>query len=75
MYKAAAAGGASFYLTGEMRHHDALASTAAGLNVVCLGHSNSERITLKRLADRLSALLPKQRVILSKADRDPFEIV
>lgn len=75
MYKAAAAGGASFYLTGEMRHHDALAAAAAGLNVVCLGHSNSERITLKRLADRLSALLPKQRVILSKADRDPFEIV
>lgn len=75
MYQAAAAGGATFYLTGEMRHHDALAAAAAGLSVVCLGHSNSERITLKRLADRLAVLLPKQKVVLSKADKDPFEIV
>ena len=75
LYRAAAAGGATFYLTGEMRHHDALAATAAGMNVVCLGHSNSERITLKRLADRLAVTLPKLKVVIAKSDADPFKVV
>jgi dinuclear metal center YbgI/SA1388 family protein len=75
LYKSAAAAGATFYLTGEMRHHDALAATAAGLDVVCLGHSNSERIALTALADRLRKDLPALKVVLSAADRDPFEIV
>jgi len=75
LYEQAAAEGATFYLTGEMRHHDALAAVAAGVNVVCLGHSNSERIALKHLADRLSVLLPKLKVLLAAADQDPFEIV
>jgi len=74
IYRTAIAKGASFYLTGEMRHHDALDAVASGLTVVCLGHSNSERIALRRLADRLAVKLPKLKVILSKMDRDPFEI-
>ncbi len=74
LYKAALAAGAQLYVTGEMRHHDALAASAAGMTVVCLGHSNSERPALASLADRLRALLPKLKVTLSKADRDPFVI-
>jgi putative NIF3 family GTP cyclohydrolase 1 type 2 len=58
-----------------MRHHDALAAGAAGLNVVCVNHSNSERITLERLRERLAQSLPQIRCELSRADRDPFEIV
>ena len=75
MYRTAAAAGATFYLTGEMRHHDALAASAAGLTVVCLGHSNSERITLTRLADRLREMLPKLDAAVAASDRDPFDIV
>ncbi len=74
LYQAAASAGATFYLTGEMRHHDALAAEAAGLTVVCLGHSNSERITLRSLANHLKLLAPKLQVVQSKQDRDPFEI-
>lgn len=74
LYKAALAGGAQLYITGEMRHHDALAASAAGMTVVCLGHSNSERPALASLAQRLKALLPKLKVTLSKADRDPFVV-
>jgi dinuclear metal center YbgI/SA1388 family protein len=73
LVRAAAAAGAQFYLTGELRHHDALAATAAGMTVVCLGHSNSERIALTVLARRLSLALPKLAVALSQADADPFE--
>ena len=72
---AAVKAGAQLYLTGEMRHHDALAAAAAGMTVVCVGHSNSERPALDRLAARLSLLRPKLDVVLSKQDKDPLEIV
>jgi putative NIF3 family GTP cyclohydrolase 1 type 2 len=72
---AAARAGAQLYLTGEMRHHDALSAAAAGMTVVCVGHSNSERPALERLAARLSLLRPKLDVVLSKQDKDPLEIV
>jgi len=75
LWQAADQAGATLYLTGEMRHHDALAATAAGMNVVCAGHSHTERITLQRLARRLLEHRPRLRVVLSKQDRDPFEIV
>lgn len=75
VWKSAAAAGATLYLTGEMRHHDALAAAQADMNVVCVGHSHSERIALKRLADRLSADRPKLNVALAQSDRDPFTIV
>jgi len=75
LWKTALSSGAGFYLTGEMRHHDALAATNAGLTVVCVGHSNSERITMISLAKRIAEALPKLNVSVSKLDRDPFEIV
>jgi len=75
LFRAAASAGASFYLTGEMRHHDLLAAAAAGLNVVCVGHSNSERIALTSLAAALAESLPDLPVTLSRRDRDPIEIV
>jgi len=62
------------YLTGEMRHHDALRAAAAGLTVVCTLHSNSERVTLAALARRLAKECPAIQWTLSMADRDPFQI-
>lgn len=75
LWKAARQAGAQLYLTGEMRHHDALAAAAAGMVVVCTGHSNSERLSLARLAGRLQQSLPKLDVFVAKADKDPFEII
>ncbi len=75
MFRAAAAQGAAFYLTGEMRHHDALAATQLGLTVLCTGHSNSERVALGRLAERIVGRLPRLKLQLSQRDRDPFDIV
>jgi dinuclear metal center YbgI/SA1388 family protein len=65
---------AEMYVTGEMRHHDAIKAAAAGLTVVCTLHSNSERVTLKHLKSRLAAILPPIEFHLSQADRDPFAI-
>src|SRR4029078_6552619 len=49
---------AELYLTGEVRHHDAVKAAAAGMTVVCTLHSNSERAVLKRLMSRLANRLP-----------------
>ncbi|HZL38389.1 MAG TPA: Nif3-like dinuclear metal center hexameric protein [Tepidisphaeraceae bacterium] len=65
---------AELYVTGEMRHHDALRAAEAGITVVCTLHSNSERLALARLKPRLEAMLPGLAFHLSQADRDPFSI-
>jgi hypothetical protein len=66
---------ADLFLTGEMRHHDAIKAARAGVTVVCTFHSNSERAVLVRLRDRLSQALPELSIHISKADRDPFGVV
>jgi dinuclear metal center YbgI/SA1388 family protein len=65
---------AELYLTGEMRHHDAIRAARAGLTVVCTLHSNSERAALKRLKQRLEETLAGLTCHLSQKDRDPFSI-
>ena len=76
LYEAALAAEADAYVTGEMRHHDALAAAAAEnrMMVLCVGHTNSERPVLAKLADRLRRELPALQVSLSRFDRDPFRI-
>jgi len=68
------AAGAELYLTGEMRHHDAVKTAAAGITVVCTLHSNSERAVLKRLKKRLEQLPGVPPISISRSDRDPFVI-
>ncbi|MEO8877024.1 MAG: Nif3-like dinuclear metal center hexameric protein, partial [Polyangiaceae bacterium] len=73
LYRDAVAAGADLYLTGEMRHHDAIAA-GRKITVVCALHSNSERITLKMLAAKLNELAGFDAVV-SETDRDPFQIL
>ncbi|MBN1787385.1 MAG: Nif3-like dinuclear metal center hexameric protein [Sedimentisphaerales bacterium] len=61
------------YLTGEIKHHQALAAQEAGMTVVCLGHSVSERFILKKVAKELQKNLKDVKIIISKKDKDPFE--
>jgi dinuclear metal center YbgI/SA1388 family protein len=58
-------------LTGELKHHDMLAYQAAGIGVILLGHSESERPILPILAARLRRALPTLKLTLSRADRGP----
>jgi dinuclear metal center YbgI/SA1388 family protein len=67
-------GKAELYLTGEIRHHDAVKAAAAGMTVVCTLHSNSERAVLKRLAKRLEATAGMPPIRVSSADHDPFVV-
>jgi dinuclear metal center YbgI/SA1388 family protein len=75
VYRQAIAEGAGLFVTGELPHHHALTAAAAGMAVLCLGHSHTERITLNRLAEQLALAIPKLKVIRSAQDRDPYEIV
>ncbi len=74
LLKSAAAEGATFFLTGEIRHHEALEASRSGMTVICLGHANSERLGLPRLAHQVRELLPGLTVKVSKADTAGLEI-
>ena len=62
-------------VTGEIRHHDALAIDRCGCTAIALGHWASERPVLEPLAERLSAALPGVTYIISTADQDPFRTI
>jgi dinuclear metal center YbgI/SA1388 family protein len=47
------AAGCDAYLTGEVRHHEALAATASGLTLVEAGHYHTERVMVKALRNGL----------------------
>ncbi|KAJ1302477.1 hypothetical protein OPQ81_002795 [Rhizoctonia solani] len=71
------------YLTGEMSHHEVLATVAQGTSVILCGHSNTERPYLPTLQKKLQHALDGDEelagenydVIISKSDADPLKIV
>lgn len=69
----ALAQGCDLYVTGELRHHTALAAQEAGLTCLCLSHSVSERFALKKLVPSLKKCLTRVKIRVSRCDRDPFE--
>ncbi len=63
---------AELYLTGELKHHQALAAQEAGLTCICLSHTVSERFILKKFAKQLQKQLNSVTIRVSKKDVDPF---
>ena len=59
-------------ITGEIRHHDALAIRRRDCSAIALGHWSSERPVLPVLADRLRESLPGVDVSISGCDSEPF---
>jgi len=76
---------ADVYFTGEMSHHEVLASVASGRNVILCGHTNTERGYLPLLASKLRAELAKLEgeakifaaasIHISQEDRHPLDFV
>ncbi len=64
---------ADLYLTGELKHHHALAAQEAGLTCICLSHTVSERFILKKFAGQLKKQVKAVTIRISKKDADPFE--
>ncbi|EJD40915.1 NGG1p interacting factor 3 [Auricularia subglabra TFB-10046 SS5] len=68
--------------TGEMQHHEVLATVASGSHVLLCGHTHTERGYLKVLQERLQQELASEQglggeveVLISSADRHPLDIV
>ena len=64
---------ADLYLTGELKHHHALAAQQAGLTCICLSHTVSERFILKKLAKQLQKQMRQIKIKISAKDADPFK--
>ena len=69
---------ADAFVTGELRHHDALEAARRGMLVVAALHSNSERAAVRVFAERLQARLSGLSGITVRAstsDADPLAVV
>ncbi|MEM0982404.1 MAG: Nif3-like dinuclear metal center hexameric protein [Planctomycetota bacterium] len=67
--------GCEAFVTGEMKHHEILASLDRGTSLLLAGHTNTERGYLPRLASKVSAQLPALTIAISNADRDPLTVL
>lgn len=71
----AACRGADAYLTGEMRHHEALDAARTGVTCVVAGHYETEKPFGEFLASYLKKRIPDTAFLLSRAERPPFETI
>ncbi|MHC4478280.1 MAG: Nif3-like dinuclear metal center hexameric protein [Planctomycetota bacterium] len=63
---------ADLYVTGELKHHHALAAQEADLTCICLSHTVSERFILKKFAKQLQKQIASVTIRISRKDKDPF---
>ena len=75
LVSAAAKSGAQAFVCGELGHHDALACVRKGMVAITTLHSNTERLALPALAEKLGVELPGIEVAVAKRDRDPFGVL
>ena len=62
---------AELFVTGELRHHDAM----RGCAIIATLHSNSERAAVREFGGRVASSLAGVEVMLSDRDADPFYFV
>lgn len=70
--QAAIGHGCQVFVTGEMKHHEVLAATGAGVSVILGGHTRTERGYLPLLMKRLETELEGAKVVVSTRDVDPL---
>lgn len=68
----AACRGGDAYLTGEMKHHEALEAARTGLTCVIAGHYETEKVFAEFLAAYLKKRIPDTAFLLSKVEKPPF---
>lgn len=68
---AAAAAGADVFVTGECKHHEALAAQVLGLNVLTCGHYETESVVLPALISRLQKIENDVQYYVTLAEASP----
>lgn len=71
----AAIRGGDAYLTGEMKHHEALEARKTGLTCVVAGHYETERVFAEYLAAYLKKRVPDTGFLVSRAESEPFQTI
>lgn len=61
------------YVTGELKHHQAIAAQEACVTCLCLSHTVSERFILKKLTKQLQKRIKNVTIKISEKDADPFK--
>lgn len=65
--------GADVLISGDFRHHHAVAAMNAGISLIDAGHYETERLVLAPLAVRLAERLPEVTFVVARADRPFFQ--
>lgn len=65
--------GADVLISGDFRHHHAVAAQNAGISLIDAGHYETERLVLEPLAKRLAERMPEVAFAVAKADRPFFQ--
>jgi dinuclear metal center YbgI/SA1388 family protein len=68
----ALAAGADTYVTGDVKHHQGVDATAAGLTLIDAGHHGTEWPFVRTLAGVLARSMPDATVSASETAADPF---
>jgi dinuclear metal center YbgI/SA1388 family protein len=65
--------GCSLYITGDIRHHEALLAAESGICLIDAGHFDTEWIFVRNFAEKLKAATGDiVEIYESKCDRNPF---
>ena len=59
-------------MTGEVRHHEAIAARACGVTLYEAGHYHTEIVYRRMLCDALAARCPGVRFRVSRSERPPM---
>lgn len=68
-------GGCELLITGEATFHQCLEAEALGMTLGLLGHYQSERFAMERLAEHLSAEWPDLSIWPSDCEQDPIRLL
>jgi dinuclear metal center YbgI/SA1388 family protein len=69
----AIAAGAQALVTADTKHHQLIEARDNGFALMDAGHYATEATVVQPLAEKLSAMLPGARVLVSKTQRDPAD--
>lgn len=64
--------GCDLFITGDLKHHQALWAKEAGIAVIDAGHYGTEWIFTPNMANQLRELMPETEILESKVNTDPF---
>ncbi|TWT79422.1 GTP cyclohydrolase 1 type 2 [Planctomycetes bacterium CA13] len=66
--------GCDTMVTGEATFHTCLEAESLGISLILIGHYQSERFAMQRLAEQLAAEFPESNVWPSRRESDPISI-